>query len=712
MGLRIIGILLVALLLAPPAVLAVECFSPLVWQPKLENSPLDLNHNYVDDRIDAMPPGLPVDLILALNDCPRSADLERFDSYGTVVYVGRYLSFVAIDGVPAVDAIELASDPLVGFVDLSDFFEPALDISNPAIKVRASPDYSPNTIEDQHGLTGAGVTIAIVDTGVDDQAGPGTGHESLPANKYVGGYDASLDQYINPDDTLGHGTHVASIALGTGGASQIYEGIAPDANLVDVKAVPGKESDVLRALERGVLDKKDDWDIRVVNMSFGNCLDTNGTGPMAQMVNRLVFHGLVSVVAAGNTPNCGLPPGSQRVPSPAGADDAITVGNLRTNGTIDRTNDDTNPTSLRGPRLSDGDLDIADEQKPDLMAPGTNITAAVANTISSYGDRSGTSMAAPHVAGCAALMIEGRAELRPLAVKQALIESAEDRGAAGWDSENGHGYLDCFAAVERVLDSSCATDLGFEVYIGKPGSNPDWWDSPDLYPVNPMVIEAVPNTIKVRITNFGPNAISDFLVRVGIYNFGNGDSDYTICSVPVSLPIPLGVGAKATVDCPYTPAVSGLPPGTVHACLKAEAVSACDRNSVNNRAQHNVNIRQTHSPAELRMQVVNPTHDDLTVRLETELDEETTGWQVSTSLKEFFLSADACPKPVDISLEPVDPDATPAGEVSVRVVGIDQEGNEEVLGGVVMIGWSPAMFVVFSDGFESGDTTAWSGTTP
>src|SRR5262245_20501112 len=73
-----------------------EAYTPLEWQPKLLNSPLDLNQNFVDDAIDAMPPTNHVDIILALNDC---VDVARFGAYGGITYTGRYLTVVCLTNV-------------------------------------------------------------------------------------------------------------------------------------------------------------------------------------------------------------------------------------------------------------------------------------------------------------------------------------------------------------------------------------------------------------------------------------------------------------------------------------------------------------------------------------------------------------------------------------------------------------------------------------
>jgi subtilisin family serine protease len=661
---------------------ATECLTPRKWEPKLTSTPLDSNTNYIADSIDAMAPDNTISAIVSLNRCPDSTDLAFLATKGTVTYVGRYVSLVAITGTVA-NLKSLAAESNVAFVDEDHQNQLMLDVSNPSIRVRTSVTYSPNTIQDQYGLQGSGINIAIVDSGVDNGV-----HAGLPNTRFVGGYDAVADVVTDPDDQLGHGTHVAGIALGSGAPDGTYVGIAPQAGLVDIQVTYNGtfgDSTFIKALEK-LLDNRVAWNVRVANLSLGDCTNSNGTDAKSAEVNRMVHEGIVAVVAAGNASNCGLGNFSQQTGSPGAADDGISVANNQDLGTVDRTDDIINPGSLQGPRPSDGDLDTDDELKPDLGAPGTSIISAQFNSANGYVSKTGTSMAAPHVAGCAALILQSQPAMTPLDVKELLIRTAEDRSPAGWDGAYGNGLVDCFAAVHQLIVNS-KTDLLFTQNTNSP--DPANWTSVDLYPTNSLVQEGTPNTVNARVTNNGPNSVSGFKVSVGVYNFSNSQQDYHICTANVSSVIP--VGGSALVSCPWTPEVSGPPPGTVHACLKAEIVYPYDSNFANNRAQHNVDIEQTHSPATYRLSVVNPLNESLTVQLRGTFSQRTRGWSLTKSRDNFVMTGSDCPQLVTLTLTPLVGVTLPSSEAQadVQVVGIRQNLQEVSLGGVRIVALAP-----------------------
>jgi len=651
---------------------ATECVTPRAWQPKLAATPLDTNANYIADTLDELPSGSTITAVVSLNRCPVAADLSLLVTKGAITFQSKFISIVVMTGT-AGNLRSLATESFVSFVDEDRQVFATLDVSNPAIKVRASATYTPNTIQDQYGFQGTGINIAIIDTGVDNGV-----HADLPNARFVGGYNTFTNVVGDPDDDQGHGTHVAGIVLGSGAT---FVGIAPMAGLVDIKVLnaagSGTYAGILQGMEK-LLDNRVLWDVRVANMSLGDCTNSNGTDSLSEMVNRMVYEGLVIAVAAGNSPNCGLPNFSVRTPSPGAADDAITVANSDDIGTIIRTDDTISGTSLQGPRPSDGDLDTADELKPDLGAPGTSITSALFNTAAGYVAKSGTSMAAPHVAGCAALVLQAQPTMTPLAVKDLFIRTAEDKAPAGWDGAYGNGLIDCFAAANQLV-ATAKTDLKFNVNTNSGGS---WWFSPDLYPTNASIVEGTPNTINAVITNGGPLAVSGFKVNLGVYGFSNSQQNYHICTVTVSAV--LASGGTVTVNCPWTPSVSGLPPGVVHACLKAEIIYPFDLTFVNNKAQHNIDIKQTQSPATFRMSVVNPTNEDLTIQLRETFLAGTSGWTLTKSMNNFLLPAVSCPQLVTLQMNP-GLNHSQSGSADVEIVGIRQNSQEISLGGVRVI---------------------------
>ena len=237
------------------------------------------------------------------------------------------------------------------------------------------------------GARGSGVTVAIIDSGVDRT------HPAF-AGRYLGGYDF-IDRDDEPDDPHGHGTHVAGTALGDG------FGVAPAAKLLAYRVIDangrGFASDVIAALERALEDGTD-----VVNLSLG-APTGDANEPDARAVDKAVEEGMVVVLAAGNFG------GTQSIGSPATARLGITVGNA---GPDDAVLYDS----------SYGPVHPALDLKPDVVAPGEEILSA--RTGGGVSVKSGTSMASPHVAGAAALLLELHPQWTPAQVKSALIGTA------------------------------------------------------------------------------------------------------------------------------------------------------------------------------------------------------------------------------------------------------------------------------------------------
>ncbi|ASJ05222.1 S8 family serine peptidase [Thermococcus barossii] len=259
------------------------------------------------------------------------------------------------------------------------------------------------------GYDGSGITIAVIDTGID------ASHPDLQG-KVIGWMD-----YVNgrssPYDDNGHGTHVASIAAGTGAASNgKYKGMAPGAKLVGIKVLgadgSGSISDIIAGVDWAV-QNKDKYGIRVINLSLGSSQSSDGTDSLSQAVNNAWDAGIVVCVAAGNSG-----PDKYTVGSPAAASKVITVGAVDKYDVI-------TDFSSRGP-TADNRL------KPEVVAPGNWIIAARASGTSMgqpineyYTAAPGTSMATPHVAGIAALLLQAHPSWSPDKVKTALIETAD-----------------------------------------------------------------------------------------------------------------------------------------------------------------------------------------------------------------------------------------------------------------------------------------------
>ncbi|MEU7002335.1 S8 family serine peptidase [Nonomuraea sp. NPDC046570] len=271
----------------------------------------------------------------------------------------------------------------------------------------------------KQGMTGKGVTVAVLDSGYDPDH---------PALKDVVVQERNFSDDPDIRDTLGHGTHVASIVAGAG---EKYRGVAPDARLAIGKvgsAFGPTDSAILAGMEWAAVEVK----AKVVNLSIGGG-DTLDLDPLEQAVNSLSARtGTLFVVAAGNS-------GKSPVSSPGSADAALTVGSVDKQDRLAR-------SSSTGPR--EGDHAI----KPDVTAPGVDITAAAASGTADgpYVARSGTSMAAPHVAGAAAILAQRHPEWTGEQLKAALMGSAAP-SAGATPYQQGAGRVDLVRALAQQV---------------------------------------------------------------------------------------------------------------------------------------------------------------------------------------------------------------------------------------------------------------------
>lgn len=272
-------------------------------------------------------------------------------------------------------------------------------------------------------------TIAVIDTGIDG------GHADFAGGKIIGWMDLVNGEEA-PYDDVGHGTHVASIAAGL--VRDGVGGVAPGAALVGVKVINkdgnARTSDVVKAIN-WCLDQQSDLGIRIINISLSGTGSSDGTDIMSVAIQKCVEAGIVVCVAASNHG-----PATYTIPAPGAAPDAITVGTMRDPA---RGGFALWTTSGRGP-TADGRI------KPDIVAPGYQIVAAKAGTATDTMPLTGSSMAAPFVAGVCALMLEANPDLKPDEVKQILRRTAIDFGPAGEDIDYGAGRLDAYAAIREA----------------------------------------------------------------------------------------------------------------------------------------------------------------------------------------------------------------------------------------------------------------------
>jgi len=278
------------------------------------------------------------------------------------------------------------------------------------------------------------VVVAVIDTGVDYRH-PALGGAFGPSFKVTGGWDFANDD-ADPLDDHGHGTHVSAIIAGDGGG---VIGVAPDTLLLAYKVLDssgsGLESDVIAAVERAV-DPDQDGDPRdhadVANMSLGFYFGS-ADNPMTRAVENASAAGVVFCVAAGNRSDFFT------VASPGDAPSAITVG------AIDHA-DAIAPFSSKGP------LHESMRIKPDLVAPGVDISSAWLG--GGVTVQSGTSMAAPYVAGVAARVKASHPEWLAPAIRSAVVNTA--RGLGNEPMIEGAGKVDGVRAISADVVASPA----------------------------------------------------------------------------------------------------------------------------------------------------------------------------------------------------------------------------------------------------------------
>src|SRR5436190_20975793 len=318
------------------------------------------------------------------------------------------------------------------------------------------------TVQSTLGYTGAGVGIAIIDSGV------------LPQNDDLsksGGRVVKFVDFVNGRTTAyddnGHGSHVAGTIAGSGYDSMGEKtGMAPGASLVSLKVLDangqGTISNILAALNWIVANNKA-YNIRVVNMSVGAQIrESYFTDPLTLAVKRLTDLGITVVSAAGNFGKNAL--GNLQlggITAPANAPWVLTVGASSTNGTLTRNDDTMASFSSSGPTY----IDFL--SKPDLVAPGMGTVSLAVPGSSFYSSKaaflvgpkgyvklptmpylalSGTSMAAPVVSGSVALMLQANPKLTPNLIKAILQYTAQEY--PGYTAmRQGAGFLNTLGAV-------------------------------------------------------------------------------------------------------------------------------------------------------------------------------------------------------------------------------------------------------------------------
>jgi hypothetical protein len=269
------------------------------------------------------------------------------------------------------------------------------------------------------GYKGDGVTVAVVDTGIQ-QNHPGFAAGQVLVSKGM----SFVSGESSPNDGNGHGTHCAGTI-----ASPQY-GVAPGAKLIAVKVLGASGSGTWQGVAQGVEYGAQVAD--VLSMSLGGT-ESSSVNPVETAVRNATNAGVVCAIAAGNSG-----PGSRTIGTPGNTKEVITVGAISDGGSIAY-------FSSRGPTMK-GNI------KPDIVAPGVNVLSLWIG--SGTNSISGTSMATPHVAGLCAVLLSANSGLSPQAIKNILMQTA--KGTAQ-DNVYGKGCIDVPNSLNATL---AAMDMG------------------------------------------------------------------------------------------------------------------------------------------------------------------------------------------------------------------------------------------------------------
>ncbi len=310
-------------------------------------------------------------------------------------------------------------------------------------------------------INGEGISIAIIDTGIDYDhsllgGGFGPGYTVVDGDDFVeyNRYDEENEVWYeklpeddhDPDDEQGHGTHCAGIALG----------VAPGASLYAYRVLNkdgwGDENWLQEAITRAT-DPNGDFDISdhvdILSLSFGTVSEGKPDDNMSKWVNQAVDCGVTVVAAAGNNGS-----NYHTISSPGCAEKAITVGNSNSYDRVD-------PSSSRGPTLNG-------KTKPDLVAPGMHIESTWLNN--GFKTLSGTSMSTPHVAGATALLLQLHPDFSPNDVKETLKQNAvklfAPNGSIYDEFTQGAGRIDILKSV-NLSEAPPIAELEISEYVKK-----------------------------------------------------------------------------------------------------------------------------------------------------------------------------------------------------------------------------------------------------
>ena len=424
-----------------------------------ERTNMDRNNNKIADMVEKYHDH---ELFLdEANTLPLIVDFDHLPTAEDVAMLEREVGYVHEWDLPLIHAVAgriphtmiLETTTLPGVVMLE--LDGILQVQNGDAAVVHEVDLA----QQQTGYDGSGVTVAVIDTGIDslhvgldDLDDDNSTHDPKVIAFYdpVNNPDKTNGTEIQAYDDQGHGTHCAGTVAGTGAPTYEHAGMAPQANLVGVKVLDAGGSGSFSVVMAGMqwtVDNRYKFNIRAASMSLGGPGPIEWTSAEEDSVNRyaneMVRAGISMLIAAGNS----AAPGT--IGTPGGAEDVITVGALNKNTAIAE-------YSSEGP-TEEGRV------KPNVAFVGSDVMSAQHNSGDGYVAFSGTSMATPGVAGTVALMLQANPDLSPFDVRNILQETATYRqchymGGNQPCAEDlipknrqnnvyGHGHVEALAAV-------------------------------------------------------------------------------------------------------------------------------------------------------------------------------------------------------------------------------------------------------------------------
>ena len=436
------------------------------------------HHQYLDED------GL-ISVIVDFDHTPTEEDQAMLEGEVDFQTQFRYWLIDSIAGTVELSRIhEIIDLPGVVFVELDGVLGIQME--------EVVPVHGVDLVWQDTGYTGEGVTMAIIDTGID---GNHTALDDLDDDnmtddpKIVAFYDAinnpgaTNGTEIFPYDDNGHGTHCAGITAGTGAPNYQHVGVAPRANLVGVKVLDGGGSGSFAAVMAGMqwtVEKRHEFNIRAASMSLGALTGaiewtSSEEESVNRMANEMMRAGVTLFIAAGNSG------GTATIGTPGSAEDVITVGSLDKDTSIAI-------YSSQGP-TEEGRV------KPNIAFVGSSVNAPDANTGDGYVALSGTSMATPGAAGVAVLMYQANPDLSPFDIRNIMQETSTYRechymlanepcaeDAIPKNRQNnvyGHGHVNAQPAVDEAANYDYDLSLTLNVTLASDyGLDNRVWISP------------------------------------------------------------------------------------------------------------------------------------------------------------------------------------------------------------------------------------------